>query len=367
MAEGRKERFAGIDLAKRTMEVCVVEDGKKIERHGLKTDCKGLVLLSRLLKESDTVAVEACGFANHLARYLTGEAGCEVSILNPGRLRVIGSSSKKTDREDALKLAKFIQRTPYEELPVVPLITEDEEDLRELVTMSQFLGGQRVAAINRLHALYARVGIIDVTKKDLKTDENRKKRLRELPKAKRDLAEVLLRELVVLEKELGGVKEKLENITRENDLTPYLLSIPGVGIGLASVIIAYLGNGDRFSKASEVANYAGFTPRVDRSGETNHYGHISQKAYCHAIRGVVLQGVWAMSRSSSGGVLKEKFEELSKRMNRRKAAVAVARKIVTLAWLLLKNREFYSGFDKEVLIKKFKFYGVKFYGWESVA
>jgi transposase len=206
-----------------------------------------------------------------------------------------------------------------------------------------------------------------VTKKDLKTGEGRKKRLPELPEQKRYLAGVLHRELVVMEKELGEVKEKLENITRQNDLTPYIMSIPGVGIGLASVIIAYLGDGSRFEKAGEVANYAGFTPRVDCSGETDHYGHISKKSYCHPIRGVVIQGVWAMVRSSSGGVLQEKFLQLSQRMNRKKAAVAIARKIVTLAWLLLKTKKFYSGYDKSLLAKKFKFYGVKFDAWESAA
>jgi hypothetical protein len=66
------KRFVGIDLTKRTMEVCIVRDGQKIDRHGL---------------------------------------------------------------------------------PIVPLITDGEEDMRELVTMYQFLSGQRVAVINRLHAL----------------------------------------------------------------------------------------------------------------------------------------------------------------------------------------------------------------------
>jgi hypothetical protein len=40
--------------------------------------------------------------------------------------------------------------------------------------MKEFLKRERVAAINRLHALYGQVGIIDVTKKDLKGREGRK-------------------------------------------------------------------------------------------------------------------------------------------------------------------------------------------------
>jgi transposase len=131
--------------------------------------------------------------------------------------------------------------------------------------------------------------------------------------------------------------------TRNNELTPYVMSIPGVGIGLASVLIAYLGDGKRFSKASEVANYAGFAPRVDCSGDTNRYGSIARHRFCHPIRAVVLEGVWAISRCGYGGPLGAKFQALKDRMNKRKSAVAIARKLVTPAWLLMKRREYYSG------------------------
>jgi hypothetical protein len=46
---------------------------------------------------------------------------------------------------------------------------------------------------------------------------------------------------------------------------------------------------------------------------------------------------------SGKGPLNDKYEELSGRMNKRKSAVAIARKMVTLAWLLMKRREYYNG------------------------
>jgi transposase len=67
---------------------------------------------------------------------------------------MIWQSTKKTDKEDALKIAKFIQRYPEEELPLVSLPTEQEEELRQLISMKQFLVKMRTALINRLHALY---------------------------------------------------------------------------------------------------------------------------------------------------------------------------------------------------------------------
>lgn len=361
-------RFVGIDLAKRTMEVCIVTEGvEKIERHGLKTDTKGRETLCRLLRKSDKIAVEVCGFANSLVRQINREVGCRVYILNPGKLQMIWRSTKKTDKEDSLKLARFIQRNPEEELPEVPLVSEKEEAMRSLVSMEQFLTKNRVAAVNRLHALYTQAGIVDVTKKDLQKAGSRTERAAELPEWLRYFADLLEKELLVFEEQLAEVKEKLAGMTRENELAPYIMSIPGVGIGLAGVFLAYLGDGGRFSSTAEVANYAGFTPRVDCSGETDHYGHISRWSYCHPIRAVTLQGVWAMTRSNYGGMLQVKFNSLAERMNRRKSAVAIARKMVTLVWLLMRRREFYNASDRVTLEKKFKLYKIKFEEWESCA
>ncbi|MDR1447047.1 MAG: hypothetical protein LBI90_09155, partial [Treponema sp.] len=75
-------RYVGIDLAKRTMEVCVL-DGNKIERHGLTTDKKGQTLLVQLVRKTDVVGYEVCRYGNRLARMLEQETGCTVVSLNP--------------------------------------------------------------------------------------------------------------------------------------------------------------------------------------------------------------------------------------------------------------------------------------------
>jgi transposase len=362
-----QERFVGIDLAKRTMEVCVVSDGAAIERHGLKTDAEGRRRLCRLLRKGDTVGLEVCAYATGLVRQLNREVGCKVLMLNPGQLQVIWKSAKKTDKEDALKLAKLVQRNPEAELPVVALISEEEEDARYNVSTAQYLKGKRVAAINRLHSLYVRAGIVDVTKKDLKTAKTREETMKELPEKLQVYANYLHEELALLEKQREEVQDAIDEKTRENELAPYVLSIPGVGLGIAGVLLAYLGDGSRFSHAKEVAHYAGLTPRVDCSGETERYGHISRGSYCGAIRSVVLEGVWAMGRSSSGGMLQVKYNSLKERMSKKKSAVAVARKMVNLAWLLMTRREMYRDATEAALRKKFTFYKVKFGEWGSVA
>jgi transposase len=359
------KRYVGLDLAKRTMEVCIAQDGEAgVQRvSGMKTDGKGRERLAGLLKESDVVGMEACAYAFLLARYLKAETGCVVYILNPGKLRMIWQSTKKTDKEDALKLAKFIQRYPQEELPLVSLPTEQEEELRQLISMKQFQVKTRTALVNRLHALYVLAGETGLKKKDLAAAGIREKRRALLRRdTLQTIAESIERELGVVEAELAVYKEKIAEIVRGSELAPYIMSIPGVGPALASAFIAYIGDGDRFESAGEVANYAGLTPVLDCSGDTERYGHI-QRGGCRALRSVVLQSAWALSRSSGGGRLKEKFLALSGRMSKTKSAVAIARRMVVLMWVLAKRRQRYAGISGDELAKKFRYY--KLAGWES--
>ena len=107
--------------------VCIATDGGAgVERaSGMKTGGND----RRGYSEKAASGMEACAYAFVLARYLLAEAGCAVYILNPGKLRMIGQSTKKTSKEDALKITKFIQRYPQEELPLVSLPSEREEEL----------------------------------------------------------------------------------------------------------------------------------------------------------------------------------------------------------------------------------------------
>jgi transposase len=88
-------------------------------------------------------------------------------VLNPHHLAVIYRSMKKTDKEDALKLAHLLEDTREERLPVVPVPSEGEMKRRKLVAAYRREQGNRNRAINRLHARLVSRGITTVVKKDL--------------------------------------------------------------------------------------------------------------------------------------------------------------------------------------------------------
>jgi hypothetical protein len=69
-------------------------------------------------------------------------------------------------------------------------------------------------------------------------------------------------------------EEELQRLAAEQELTPYLMSVPGVGPNVVTAFLAYVGDGGRFATAGQVAAYAGLVPRVDCSGEAEIRGDI---------------------------------------------------------------------------------------------
>ena len=72
--------------------------------------------------------MEAGCFSFSLARQIKEKTGCEVYVMDPRKLSIIHQSLKKTDKEDAMKLALMAQRFDKNELPLVHIPNEDQED-----------------------------------------------------------------------------------------------------------------------------------------------------------------------------------------------------------------------------------------------
>jgi transposase len=158
------------------MEGGVFRGGQKPQRFsGTGTGETGREKLDGMPRPGDTVGMESCAYAFSLARYLRRQTGCTLYVHNPGKLAMTGKSTRKTDKEDARKIARFIQRYPEEELPLAEAPSVEEEELRSLVSMKGFLTKLRTQAVNRLRALYTQTGIADLKKSSLAKKESRKK------------------------------------------------------------------------------------------------------------------------------------------------------------------------------------------------
>ncbi len=85
------------------------------------------------------------------------------------------------------------------------------------------------------------------------------------------------------------------------------------------------------------------------------------------MRGIILQAAWSLIRCKEGGRLKEKFVHLSERRGKTRSAVALARRMVGLMWILVTRHEYYADASRDMLERKSRRFGIKFEGWKSKA
>jgi transposase len=345
--EEAKRRFVGIDLGKRTYEVAIVGKRGGVKLSNGKTTVEGRQALYRKLEAGDKVALEAGNLAFLMAKEIAVAVGCEVRVLNPSHLPLIYGSMKKTDKEDALKLAHIVEDIRDERLPEVPVPSDREMERRKLVSAYRKEQGNRNRGINRLHGVFLHQGITTVVKKDLARAADRAEAITALKGLEREEAEHLLECLALYEKRIAVLEKKMEQDAEGDEEIERLKSIPGVGPKVAYAFVSHVA-AERFENASQVSNYLGLVPKVYMSGDTVRYGRITKRGNGY-LRALLVQGAWAITWSKDGGALRERYEYMTKTkgISRKKAIVAIARRLAELMYTLLKN-----GTDYEV--RRFK-------------
>lgn len=338
-----QRRCVGIDLGKKTYEIKFIAANGKVSGINGKTCPAGRKALYEKLLPTDRVAIEVCSLAMVMAKEIQNKVGCEVVLLNPSQIALIYRSVKKNDQEDALKLARLVQKFENDELPKVELPTEHEENIRQILTEIRQLKSDRTKDINRLHAIFLECGITEMKKKDLATSENREKSIKLLGGLSLTQAERTLKKLELIEEQIIEV-EKLLDLELEGDKdVEKLIEIPGVGKQLASAYIAFIGNGDRFPNAASVGAATGLVPRLDMSSTVCRLGHIT-KCGNKTLRSLLILAAWSHVRSKNGGAIKDKYLYMTTVQSKSKkiAIVATARKIAELMYTILKNGTSYE-------------------------
>jgi transposase len=334
-------RYIGIDLGKRTYEVAIVEKGGVKISNG-KTCVAGRQLLYKKLRPSDKVALEAGNLAFIIAKELEASVGCQVYVLNPSHLPLIYGSMKKTDKEDSLKLAHIIEDFPEERLPVVPVPSDKEMGRRKLLARYRRAQQSRVREINRLHGLFLAQGITTMKKQDLSTRKSREEAISSLSGIELEEAKYLVACLDLHEEQIDALQDQIGKESAGDEVMQRLQSVPGVGPIVAFAFASHVAS-ERFESGSQVSNYLGLVPRAYISGETVRYGKITKRGNGY-LRALLVQAAWAMTNTKQGGKLKERFEYMTieKSISKKKAIVAIARRIAELLYVLMRDGTSYE-------------------------
>jgi transposase len=333
--------YVGMDISSKSFVVHAINERKKVVFRGETEPTRGALkkLMSDLGRETKLVVIEAGNQLKWIALTLKAIRGVHLHVVHPNELKWISQSSGKTDKIDARKMAELARG---DLLPrKVHIVEGTVRDLRELVSARHRLQSKRVALINTIRGNMLQEGY----KLPEKFFQRADWRLR-LEKAKLGAVTKRIVESMMAAVEAIALSE--EDLTKEivaiqDERIDLLETMPGIGKLSSRVILAALDEARRFDDRKAVAKYGALTPTIYQSGGVTHMGHINRDGR-HEVRRVLLQCAHTVARMKSHGAgpLKEFFERVMKRRGKKIAVVALARKLLTIAYGVLKSGEPYD-------------------------
>lgn len=357
----RWSRIIGLDLSKATFKGCILY-GEGFVRHKsfngeMTRDEKGYKLIRDVIEPGDIVLMEAGSSTFSLARYLVKESpALDVVVLNPANLRIIWDSMKKTDKADATKIACIARDMRPEAWPRVTIPSEQEQSERSVVMHWVFLRKQETMLFNRFFALFNSLGYPEIDKKRMKSSPDFRVEMVNGLLSFNELAFsdalMLDEQISLVQRQLGVMEDRLRAICLAHPKEALAwLSIPGIGLVNAATLIAYIGDGSRFSKPDQLLNYAGMVPKQNQSGTVDIKGKITKRG-CSAIRRNAVQGAHVvMMQAPTCEITRFAYRKKMESPFKGKVAVAVANRMLRTGLALLHHNDLYrataeDGFDR---------------------
>ena len=359
------ERCAGLDVHKKTVVACALTPEGTREIRSFGTMTADLLELVDWLQQRQIVqvAMESTG-VYWKPIYNLLEGGFEVLLVNAKHIKFV--PGRKTDVKDAQWIAELLQHGLLKASFIPPA---PQRELRELVRYRSHLIQERSREVNRVHKVLEDANLkLSSVATDVLGASGREMLAaiiagKDDPAALAELAKGRLRQKISdLERALTGrvkdshrllLKLHLEHIDDLNaklqileeeiaklitpfdhdDLLARLQTIPGVGQKVAQVILAEVGTDmSRFHSAGHLAAWAGLTPGKNESAGRNRSAR-TNKANRY-LKTALVESANSLSRSTDN-FLASRFRRLKARRGQKRAAVALARSILEIAFHLM--------------------------------
>lgn len=335
--------FIGLEDSKRTWKVCVRCDGVVVNEASM--PAKYEVLRSYLEKRFPECTIKVmyeAGFQGFWLHDLLVKDGFECVVTPPNKVSCPKSDRVKTDRRDARLLAQNLESGLFACCHVPDRERrEDRQISRTLEQVKKKIKAQK----NQIRKMFDFHGLNDGLPKK-KTWTNRDYlalRTMELPyplKVSLDADLTILETLFAVKKGLLGELRALCQKERYKAGVQAKQSIPGYGWETAIKLTLEWGGLDRFPTGKHLASFTGMTSSEYSTGETVHRGGITKQGRS-PVRGWLIECAWRAYPKDP--VLLDKFMRvLHNTGSRKKAIVAVARKIVVRMWSLERNHQTYQ-------------------------
>lgn len=334
--------FAGLDLHKQYLTLCVLDSAGQVVRAQRRLPPTLEAVTAQLpLDGMVTVVLEATLQWAWFEERLTAR-GYQVRVAHPQQLKLIAQARCKTDPIDARKLAELGR------VNLVPAIWVPDAATRERrlrLRGRARLVRWRTRLKNRIHALLAEQNLVAPGTDLFGRGGRAWLEALPLPPSVRAEIEVLLELVGSLDGQIGRYEPLVRRWARALPEAQLLQSVPGIGPFGALMILAELGSIARFRSSHELVAYAGLVPSTRSSGGRTAHGGTGP-AGSGWLKWILIEAVQTLKRRP--GPVQAQYERLRRAKGKPKATVAAARKLgCYLYWMLREGWSYEEWLQRE--------------------
>ena len=334
--------YCGIDIAMKSSYIYITDNqGRKKSCGEIRTTAEAFrQRLGPYVQAGLSVAIEA-GNQTAWIHDLLVDIGAKVTVVNPAKVKLIAESHRKTDKVDAKILCELLR---LDGLPY-PVHVPDKKtrSLRGLLVARRQLVSARTKLCNVVRGMLRQEGI-QLPARYL-TSFVGWQRLMGRKYAHEHIGVVLdayYQSFVSLTRSIQALDKQLAKRERADKRAARLQTMPKVGRIASLTLLAAVDEVDRFGTSRKLVSYSGLCPTVRSSGERTEYGSISREGRSE-LRAVWVQIAHLVVRDTSRSTarLRRWYSKVASHRGKRTAIVALARKLLTIAYRILKDQTVY--------------------------
>ncbi len=320
-----KKVYIGIDVHKETYSVTCIFDQIVVKKATVPAD--PAVLAESILnwfKGAEIQSAYEAGFSGYgLHRHLKSK-GISNIVVNAASIATAANDRVKTDLRDSKKIAEQLS---VKQLKGIYIPTVQEEAKRTLTRTREQVVEARATTSRQIKSKLHYFGLMTLGDCRLLTNRYLKGiETMDLPSDVKISFNMLIEQWRFLTTQIHQLRKALQNqAERDEKLDKIYQSVPGIGIVTSRTLANELGDLSRFENERALFSYTGLTPSEYSSGENVRRGHISRQGAAR-IRWLLIEASWrAVSKDVA---LKEAFDRIAKTRGKKRAIVAIARKLI---------------------------------------
>jgi transposase len=324
--------FCGLDIHKKSWQVNIRTEDFELEHFSQPPCAEMLVrhLMNRYPGASYRIVYEA-GFCGFSVQRSLKQAGLDCILVNPAD--VPSSDKEKKRKQDRIDARKLGRQLAAGSLTGIYIPSIELEHARSLVRQRSRLVWDQTRCKNRIWHLLMFSGL------QLEADTyysywSRRfiTALQLLPcptVALKQTLNLAIEEYLQVRKLLGEASRQIRMLSTQADIASILnilLSIPGIGMVNAMIIITELQDMKRFETLDLLCSYVGIVPDTASSGETQRVKGITYRSN-HYLRPAIVESSWTIIRKDPAMLMF--YSKYCKRMEPNKAIIKIARHLLS--------------------------------------